>query len=303
MIDIVIVNWNAGEQLRTCINSISQHGAGLVGQIVVVDNGSADGSDASVESLPNVTLIRAGANLGFGKACNLGARQAKSEYLLFLNPDAALYPDTLCTVLAYMQDPGSAKVGICGVQLLDENGHITTAAARFPTLRVMAGKILGLTTLLPSMFPAHLMSSSDLSESGVVDQVMGAFFLIRKNIFDQCHGFDERFFVYFEEVDLCLRIKQLGYTSYFLKNASAFHKGGGCSDQVKAARLFYSLRSRILYAQKHYSWIELTALILLTGLELPLRLTQAVLRASLSDIRNVLSAYRRLIFYFVWKVQ
>jgi len=128
---------------------------------------------------------------------------------------------------------------------VDEEGHASTSAARFPTLRVMAGKILGLTNLFPGVFPAHLMSSSDLRVSGVVDQIIGAFFLIRKAVFDRCGGFDERFFVYFEEVDLSLRAKQLGYTSYFLSEVSAFHKGGGCTERVKAARLFYSLRSRI----------------------------------------------------------
>ena len=138
------------------------------------------------------------------------------------------------------------------------------------------------------------MPSSELRESGFVDQVIGAFFLIRKNVFDQCGGFDERFFVYFEEVDLSWRAKQLGYSSYFLSDASAFHKGGGCSERVKAARLFYSLRSRILYAQKHYSWMEFIGLILLTVIELPLRLFQGVLRASWSDINNTFSAYTQL---------
>ncbi len=108
MITVIVVNWNAGKQLATCIESIIHHGAGLVQQIIVVDNGSEDGSAGSIENLPNVTLIRTGANLGFGKACNLGARQAKSEYLLFLNPDAALYADTLPEALAYMQDPAHA---------------------------------------------------------------------------------------------------------------------------------------------------------------------------------------------------
>jgi len=115
-------------------------------------------------------------------------------------------------------------------------------------------------------------------------------------------GFDERFFVYFEEVDLSVRAKQLGYASYFLSEVSAFHKGGGCSEQVKAARLFYSLRSRIFYAQKHYSWMEFVALVLLTGLELPLRLVQGLMRVSWSDINNTFSAYTQLVTYFVRRI-
>lgn len=146
------------------------------------------------------------------------------------------------------------------------------------------------------------MSSSDLRENSSVDQVIGAFFLIRKDVFDRCGGFDERFFVYFEDVDLSLRAKRLGYSSYVLSEVSAFHKGGGCSERVKAARLFYSLRSRILYAQKHYPRMEVVALVVLTGLELPLRLIHGVLRASWSDINNTCAAYTHLIAYFVRRV-
>lgn len=301
-LSIIIVNWNAGTQLLTCVKSITHHGGGLVSDVIVVDNGSTDGSDASIAGQPNVTLIRTGANLGFGKACNLGAQQATGDYLLFLNPDAALYADTLPKALAFMEEPANDKVGICGVQLLDEAGKPSTSAARFPTLRVMTGKILGVSKIFPRVFLPHLMTSTDLRENSSVDQVMGAFFLIRRNVFDCCDGFDERFFVYFEEVDLSLRAEQLGYSSYFLSEASAFHKGGGCSEQVKAARLFYSLRSRIFYAKKHYSRMEFVALVLLTGLELPLRLVQGLIRVSWSDISNTFTAYTKLVNYFVRRI-
>jgi GT2 family glycosyltransferase len=299
MIDIIIVNWNAGPQLRFCVDSIIQYNAGLVGQIIVVDNGSVDSSDANIEGLPNVMLIRANENLGFGKACNLGAQYAKSDYLLFLNPDTALHAQTITRVLAHMQNPAHKHIGICGVRLIDEQGDDTTSAARFPTLRVMIGKVLRLDKIFPNVFPSHLLTASDLRENSPVDQVIGAFFMIRKCVFELCHGFDERFFVYFEEVDLSLRAKQLGYSSYMLSEVSAFHKGNGCSEQVKSARLFYSLRSRIQYAQKHYSFVELAVLVLLTGVEFPLRLVQGILRASWEDIRNTFGAYMRLIIYFV----
>ena len=94
MISVIIVNWNAGIQLRECVDSVIQYGRPLVEQIVVVDNGSTDGSETAIEGLPSVTLIRVGANLGFGRACNLGAANSNSEFLLFLNPDARLFPDT-----------------------------------------------------------------------------------------------------------------------------------------------------------------------------------------------------------------
>jgi GT2 family glycosyltransferase len=146
------------------------------------------------------------------------------------------------------------------------------------------------------------MTSTDLPENSLVDQVIGAFFLIRKNVFECCGGFDKRFFVYFEEVDLSLRAKQLGYSSYIISEVSAFHKGGGSSNQVKADRLFYSLRSRIHYAKKHYSRMEFVALVFLTWLELPLRFIQGVMKGSWSDICNTFVAYMHLVTYFVRRV-
>lgn len=306
MLRIVIVNWNAGSQLAEAVASIAHYHYGLVSSVIIVDNASTDDSLAQVETLPNLPfqllIVRNADNRGFGAACNQGAALASSEYLLFLNPDTRLFENSLTVPLAFMQQPNNSGVGICGIRLVDEQGNVSTSAASFPTLRVMAGKILGLTKLFPSVFPAHLMTSSDLRENSSVDQVIGAFFLIRKNVFDRCGGFDERFFVYFEEVDLSLRAKQLGYSSYFLSEVSAFHKGGGCSERVKAARLFYSLRSRILYARKHYSWMAFVALVLLTGLELPLRLAQGVVRVSWSDIINTFTAYTQLVIYFVRRV-
>ena len=301
-LSIIIVNWNAGHQLRDCINSIQKFGAPYVIQTIVVDNASTDGSESTVTDVLDITVILSGENLGFGKACNLGAQHAQGEYLLFLNPDAALYKDTLSITMAFMERPENSGVGICGIRLVDENGDATTSAARFPSLRILAGKTLGLSKLIPSLFPAHLMTPEELNESQTVDQVIGAFFLIRKNLFDRCQGFDERFFVYFEEVDLSLRAMQLGYTSYFLSDATAFHKGGGCSARVKATRLFYSLRSRVLYAQKHYSAISYFLLIVLTAVELPLRLVQSVVRRSWADVQDTLSAYRQLIGYFLWRI-
>jgi GT2 family glycosyltransferase len=303
MIGIVVVNWNAGTQLAEAIGSIAQYHHGLVSSIIIVDNASTDDSLAQVEAIQDLPfqlqIIRNSANRGFAAACNQGAAEASGDYLLFLNPDTRLFDDSLTKPIDFMQEPRNSGIGICGIRLVDEEGNASTSAARFPTLRVMTGKILGLTNLFPSVFPAHLLTSSDLLGNSPVDQVIGAFFLIKKNVFDCCGGFDERFFVYFEEVDLSLRARQLGYASYFLSEVSAFHKGGGCSEQVKAARLFYSLRSRILYAQKHYSWTEFVALVLLTGLELPLRLVQGVMRASWSDIKNTFVAYVQLATYLV----
>ena len=305
ILSIVIVNWNSGQLLGDCISSIKHvnHDSFNLGEVVVVDNCSTDDSLDGIRELGvPVRVILNNENRGFAAGCNQGTAETKSDYVLFLNPDTRLFEDSLTKPIGFMQQPYNVDIGICGIRLVDEEGHTSTSAARFPTLKVMAGKSLGLTKFFPGIFPAHFMTSADLRESSSVDQVIGAFFLIRKNVFDRCSGFDERFFVYFEEVDLSLRVKQLGYASYFLSDVSAFHKGGGCSDRVKATRLFYSLCSRILYAQKHYSHFEFIMLIMLTTLELPMRIAQGVIRASWSDINNTFSAYTQLAKYFFRRV-
>ena len=293
LISIIVVNWNSGNQLSTCINSIAQHSAGLVEQTIVVDNGSLDGSDASVEGLPNVTLIRTGANLGFGKACNLGAQVAKSPYLLFINPDAALYAETLPKALAYMQDPVNSKIGICGVQLLDEAGHVSRCCARFPTVTGLVAHAVGLDRFFPRV--GHFMAEWDHGKTRQVDHVIGAFFLVRREVFDSLRGFDERFFVYLEDLDFSYRARQSGWLSVYLADVQAFHSGGGTSNQVKARRLFYSLRSRFIYAFKHFSWLG-TIVILLAALLLEpwTRSALALLRLSGSGLRETWAAYGML---------
>lgn len=301
-VSIVIINWNAGGQLRACIASIAQAAGGVSQpcEVIVVDNASSDDSLLGIDQcdIP-VRLMANTVNRGFATACNQGAREAHGDYLLFLNPDTRLFADSLTGPLDFMVRPENAAIGICGIRLVDESGNTSTCAARFPSLRVLAGAILGLNKLLPRMFPSHLMVPRELNDSQVVDQVIGAFFLIRRDVFDRCGGFDERFFVYFEEVDLALRAKQMGCASYFLSDVAAFHKGGGCSEQVKAARLFYSLRSRVLYARKHYSAGELFGLALLMTIEFPLRVGRSVLRMSKSELLNTLLAYRQLAGYFL----
>lgn len=293
IVSVVIVNWNAGRQLLECINSVNQYGAPLVSEIIVVDNGSVDASETLVERSPNVKLLKAGENLGFGKACNRGAQHATSEYLLFLNPDAALFADTLPKVLAYMQDPANSMVGICGVQLLDEAGHVSRSCARFPSPLGFMAHALGLDRLVPRL--GHFMAEWDHAQTRQVDHVIGAFFLVRRDLFEALEGFDERFFVYLEDLDFSFRAYMAGWRSVYLAGAQAFHAGGGTSNQVKARRLFYSLRSRLLYSFKHFSRIGAFGVLAATLLLEPLsRSALALLRRSLSSLKETWAAYGML---------
>lgn len=293
-IDVVIVNWNSGDQVLQCVSSINQSGDSDLVKIMVVDNGSTDGSEELLLPLAEVELIQAGRNLGFGKACNLGAGRGSAKYILFLNPDAAIFPSSLRSVISYMERPDKQDVGVCGVQLKDEHGEVSRSCTRFPTVPGFLAHTIGLDHFFPKL--GHFMREWDHTNDRSVDHVIGAFYLIRREIFDQLQGFDERFFVYLEDLDLSRRVKSEGWRIEFLSYIQAFHKGGGTSDQVKARRLFYSQRSKIIYSYKHFGFIGATSVLLSTLLLEPLsRSAISILRGSLSSIKETWVAYGLLL--------
>lgn len=293
--DLVIVNWNAGPQLRACVDSVLEHDEGRVKRIIVVDNASSDRSADNIDGLPRVHVIRARENLGFAAACNLGAAAGDAPYVLFLNPDTRLFMHSLSAPLAFMEQRENRDVGICGIQLLDENGEVSRSCARFPSLsRLMAGAV-GLDKLPAMRGAAMQLAEWDHAETREVDQVIGAFFMIRRALFERLGGFDERFFVYFEEVDLSLRARQLGQRTVYLTEARAFHAGGGTSRQVKAHRLFYFLRSRLLYGFKHFHRGQAWTLTGVTCLVEPFtRTVYCVMRRDWDGVHNTWAAYRML---------
>ncbi|MGE0723696.1 MAG: glycosyltransferase family 2 protein [Alphaproteobacteria bacterium] len=296
-LDIVIVNWNSGDQLRDCLRSIAaaDRDAIALGRVVVVDNGSVDGSAERIDDigLPT-TLLQNGANLGFGAACNRAAAMCRSDYLLLLNPDTRIDPDTLARSVGHLAD--HPEIGILGVRLVDEARRTQRSCARFPLVRHFVSKVLGLDRVAPAVFHGHLMLEWPHDGSRVVDQVMGAYFLMTRRLFERLDGFDERFFLYFEDVDFAWRARAIGRPCYFLADVAAYHRAGGTSDQVKPERIFYCLRSRIIYARKHWGWGRAAALTAITILAEPVsRLALAIVQLSPSVVIDTLRAYRMLI--------
>ena len=253
MIDIVIVNWNGGELIRDCIHSIlTIENQKHLSNLFIIDNAS---SDRSIELLPvseKITIIRNESNVGFSKACNQGFELCKANYVLLLNPDTKLFPDTLSLCVSFMST--HSNVDILGCQLLDEMGNVSASCARFPTPLQYFTYATGLSVLFPNIFtPLLLMNDWNHSDSREVDQVMGAFMFMPRSIFEKVGYFDEQFFVYYEELDFSLRLKKMNGISYFNADIKAIHHGMGTTESVKAFRLFLSLRSRLKYAKKHFS--------------------------------------------------
>jgi N-acetylglucosaminyl-diphospho-decaprenol L-rhamnosyltransferase len=283
-IDVVIVNWNTGDCLRNCLRSLDVAAADIrMGRAIVVDNASSDGSADNLPGLRNLVLIRNDENVGFAAACNLGARLGEAPYVLFLNPDTLLSPDALRSVLAFIDGPNGTSYGICGASILQPDGTPGLSASRFPTLANVVTSTLRLERVLPWGAPRH-MSAAELQTSRPVDQVIGAFFLVRRSLFDRLEGFDERYFLYYEEVDFCRRAALLGAEAFFLSEAKVHHIGNVSAKRSGGRALLHSLCSRTVYASRHWSSPEATALIAFTMLlELPIRVSRAVMRLNVAE--------------------
>lgn len=254
---IVIVNWNSGDQLRQCLATLPAAASQLPAsspllRVVVVDNGSTDGS-ADGLALPRIDLVvqRNADNRGFAAACNQGAAAMQTSLLLFLNPDTRLFVDSLAGPVNLLLRQDQSRTGIVGIALVDDAGRVAPSCARFPRAWHFASHAIGLDRLWPRA--GQQMLEWDHGHTRAVDQVIGAYFLVRRALFESLAGFDERFFVYFEEVDFAWRARQAGWASVYLADTRAYHRGGGTSDAVRDVRLFYALRSRLRYGEKHFA--------------------------------------------------
>lgn len=298
---IVTVNWNSGGLLRACVGSLGQalSGSFRLERMTVVDNASrddsADGLDAAAGAGVPLAVLRNAENRGFAAACNQGAAGSAADYLLFLNPDTRLSAASLAPALAFLEEPVNARVGALGVRLVDEAGRTQRACARAPTPLRLVAQGLGLDRAFPRLFPPHFMTEWDHADTRDVDQAMGAFLMIRRRLFEELGGFDERFFVYFDDVDLCLRVRRADWRIVHFAGAEAYHRGCGTTDQVRDVRLFYALRSRLLFAAKHFGPLSVAAVAAATLLLEPLaRLALAALRRAPGEAAEVLRGTRLL---------
>jgi len=297
-LDIVIVNWNAGALLRRCLMALpgALGPSFVLNRVVVVDNASSDGSLDGVETLPlPITVLRNVSNRGFGAACNQGAAGSTANYLLFLNPDVYVKPDSLSAPLAFLSDRGHDDVGLLGIQLRDAQGTVARSSARIPTPATIGARILGLDALFPQWVPSLFLTDWDHESTRELHHVIGAFYLVREGLFKELGGFDERYFVYLEDLDLSVRVRGRGWRIFYLAGVHAEHTGGGTSDSVKALRIAYSLHSRILYGYKHFGFGAATLLAVGTLVIEPVpRLVRALARGSLVEFRDTCLGFAHL---------
>lgn len=257
---IFIVSYNTRDILARCLEQLlaSQHADKH--EIIVVDNASSDGSAAMVrDRFPRVRLVALGWNMGFARANNIAFSQSKGDFIILLNPDAFVEHDAIANALQFMLSTPSAAA--CGGLIMDKDGHAAPSARRFPTLFAKVCRMWGLADRFAGslLFDAHDYRHASIDAPFPVDWVPGTFTVLRRAALGNGVLFDERFFMYYEETDLCLRLRKQGYQVWFLPTARVSHIGGASAKTVRkhfdasgAQISLWRLRSEYLYFRKNH---------------------------------------------------
>ncbi len=254
-ITIIIVNYNVKEFLANCLRSVENASRGLNTECIVVDNASKDGS---LEFLKNrfkdVRYIENSENYGFGKANNQAIREAKGKYTLLLNPDTLLQEDTLRVLIRHMDE--NSDCGACGCKIVNPDGTFAPESRRtVPTISTALFKASGLTALFPEsrLFGRYYESWKNENEPGEIEVLSGSFMFFRSSALKEAGGFDERFFMYAEDIDLCYRVRKNGWRIDYVPETSIIHYKGESSKQNNMQYVRHFNRSLYLFFEKHYS--------------------------------------------------
>jgi len=288
---VIVVSWNAREDLLRCLASVHAHAA-VPFEATVVDNASSDGSPAAVRAaFPATRVIENDANLGFARASNQGLREARAPYVLFLNPDAELQPGALPTLLRLLdEDP---RMGAVGPRTCSLDGSIQVSfgpdlslASEWRQRRLVKG--------VRDREPGALATAERLAaQPRELGWVSGSCLLGRRDALDGVGGFDEGFFLYEEDADLCRRLRQAGWRVAFAPQAEVLHRLGRSMAQAPLRSRAEYHRSHLRYYRKHNGVAATLALRLLIGASATLRLalslgTSAVARARREEARAAL---------------
>lgn len=231
-LSIVLVNWNSVDYLRECLTSIYAQTRGIDFEVIVVDNASSDGQARSLKAeFPQVTLIESDHNLGFAGANNLGFKCSSGEHILFLNPDTKVVGPAITAMVDQLRLLPDA--GIVGCKLLNSDLSIqTTCIQRFPTISNQMLDIEALRLRLPHLrFWGIAPLFANPERPTEVEVVTGACLMIKRDVFEKVGGFNQEYFMYAEDVDLCYKVHQAGWKGYYIGDACIIHYGGGSSRQ------------------------------------------------------------------------
>lgn len=248
-ISIIIVSWNVREKLKDNLRALYES-QDVDFEVFVVDNNSRDGTVAMAqENYPQVKLIINRQNYGFARANNQAIKLAQGRYVLLLNPDMRLFDDTLSSIVSWADSHEQAWV--IGCRLLDESARIVKQVRRFPALLDQLAIILKIPHIFPAVLNRYLMNDFDYSKSAAVDSVRGGFFMIRRQAVKRVGLLDERYFLWFEEVDYCRRVKEAGGEIWYMPTAECIDLMGQSFKQVNlAVKQRYFRDSMLKYFKK-----------------------------------------------------
>jgi N-acetylglucosaminyl-diphospho-decaprenol L-rhamnosyltransferase len=249
----VIVSFRSRALLRSCLESLRQFRPSGGARVFVVDNASEDGTVKMIRSaFPEVELIANTRNVGFSAANNLAILRGSAPYVLALNPDTRVTSSALDRLVQLMDN--QADIGACGCRLAREDGTFDHAAKRsFPTVAGAAGHFLGIGRLPRSPRWLSQYRAPDVV-AGPVDAINGAFMLMRRAALDEIGLFDEGFWMYMEDLDLCYRLREAGWTTWYEPSVAVTHVKGGSSGPIRSPRLNYAFHYGMYrFYRKHYA--------------------------------------------------
>jgi GT2 family glycosyltransferase len=250
---IIIIAYNSCDFIPACLKSIRDACENVDAQVIVLDNGSQEPVLPEIkEFFPEVTWLESKENLGFGKGCNLAEKQATKPYLFFVNPDTVVSRDSFIRVLDFMEEHPEA--GTVGCRILNEDGSLQWACRRsFPTIVSAVSKTIGLAALFPKskLLASYNMTYADPDAITEVDAISGSFFCMKRDLYESLKGFDEDYFMYGEDLDLCFRTKTAGFKNYYTPSTNILHfKGQSCRTRRWGSYVdFY--KAMLIFVKKH----------------------------------------------------
>ena len=298
-VSIIIVNLNTRDLLSECLKSVYATRHNLQTEVLLIDNGSSDGSVEMVRrDFPDVLVTVNAKNEGFARPNNVGMRRANGRYVLLLNSDTVVEPDSIRTLVSFLD--GHPRTGACGPKLVYPGGRLQHSVKGFPTIMTHVFDMF----LLDKLFPrSHLFGRGEMKYfsyelTGEVDHLMAAVFLVRRDVLSSCGLLDERFSIYYNDMDWCFRIKRKGWQIHYVHTASVVHHLGQTTAKVnRRFEYFEELHNNVmLFYQKHYGrWsVVVYKLLLAAGF--------AIRSVGWTVVRFVIPGeYSRMMCAFSWK--
>lgn len=253
LVSVIIVTWNGKQYAMECLASLHVNTGSLPLEIILVDNGSTDGTPDEIrQQFPRVQLIQNHSNLGFAKANNIGLSSARGKYLCLINSDVVVPDECIVKMTSFLDR--NPQVGMLGPKMLSPSGGIGQSVMRLPTVWNTLCCALGLHVLFPKSkyFGGFLMNGYQYDSTDDVEVLTGWFWMVRREAFADVGGLDEQFFMYGEDIDWSHRFRKSGWRVVFYPDAAALHYGAASSAQAPTRFYVEMRRANLQYFNKHH---------------------------------------------------